>query len=1106
MTSPADPRFNSPEVTVSMHEYLQDVTEALAAARTRTEVLGVVLTPALQALGALAGGVLLVDEETHTLHLAAHQGYVPGSPILWQDGPVSAQVPAADVLQTGEALYFENAGELKVVYPDFERQTGAVAAVATAVLPMFLDGRPLGTLVLDFKEPHTFSREERRFLRTLASQCAVALGRVDTLRLFERRLAERTRASLDDAQAHEAFVAFTEAIGSETDLSILVQQAIRVLQSRFAGATIVYCEEEDSLWKGRNWSDDLRPEQVALVAAGVPSETLLIAEMLRTRQPVFSDQWPPRHGPVNHSREYGAAAGYPLLVKGELHSLLSIGLRETHTWSDADQALVRAVGRALILALERTETARQLKGQNAELHARTRAMEAFADLTRDLALTSDPLLLIRRAQEVVMSMLPDGASMFYELDGERWHNRVQHGSLHSPELQAVIDRGLPYAETSNLYLPWTTGQSYFQDIYDQDTDDLAPSLVAHIGTTAALPVRVGGTPLGVLAIVLFEQRTWSSVDRVMLETAVQSLELALDRAAKTRTLEEERAALEAFTLFTETVGNETDVPALIERAITLLEETQAVNVTYFEREGELFKVRSWSPAFPPEVLVRLQAGFPLTQPGFARANRERQVVFEDHWDAVARQVPEDVVHRALAIQPFFEDGEMNRLLVMGSRTSATWSERDKGVFRAVGRSLDLALDRTAKTRRLEEERTALAAFTRFTEAVGVETDVQLLVRQAITLLGDISTADAVYLERDGELFKPTVWSPQFEPALLDRLQPGFPLRQSSIALSLRANTAVFIDHWRNHEGALGMWIEESLYLQAGAAYPFFQDGEMQSVLITGSRTSALWSERDKGILRAVGHSMDLALDRARHAEELAARTQELEASTRELEAFSYSVTHDLRTPVRHMLGFLKLARGELLGSLNDRSARYLDMVGLAGEQMNTLIDAMLHLSNAAQRSLTPQLVDLNEIMTQLQERVVPDLLTRNIEWRVTALPQVWGDHDALTQVLTQLTENALKFTRTRDPAVIQVWTEDQGDRWSVHVRDNGLGFDPQYQERLFNMFQRLHSAKEASGTGVGLASVRRLILKHGGQVFAEGQVGEGATFGFTLPKTSTPKP
>jgi light-regulated signal transduction histidine kinase (bacteriophytochrome) len=287
------------------------------------------------------------------------------------------------------------------------------------------------------------------------------------------------------------------------------------------------------------------------------------------------------------------------------------------------------------------------------------------------------------------------------------------------------------------------------------------------------------------------------------------------------------------------------------------------------------------------------------------------------------------------------------------------------------------------------------------------------------------------------------------------------------------------------------------------------NGELERVLLIGSRTSLTWDERTKGIFRAVGRSLDLALNRAWQSstvtaqrDTLEAQTKELEGRTQELQAFSYSVSHDLRTPVRHMIGFLGLARKALDGRLDDRSARYLDVAEQAGTQMNTLIDALLDLSRAAQQALRPGRVDLNGLMAQIQATLLPDLLTRNIRWEIVPLPAVRGDQDALKQVLTQLTENAVKFTRTRDPAIIRVWAEDQGDAWGVFVQDNGLGFDPRYQDRLFNLFQRLHSTDEASGTGVGLASVRRLILKHGGQVFAQGQVGEGATFGFTLPKSS----
>ncbi|WP_407573019.1 GAF domain-containing protein [Deinococcus altitudinis] len=767
-------------------ENLQEITEALAATTTQREVIEIVLTPAVQALGAVAGIVLFVDHTDQQMKIAGSQGYEDLSLTVWQEGPIDDHVLVADILRMREARYFEHAGALREAYPELERRTGTLAAIANATLPMFLDHRPLGVIVLDFKEPHHFTPAERRFLTILSSQCAVALGRAEATRMLEarveertRQLEEQTRRSQDEARAQEAFVAFTEAVGGETDLVELVQRAIRVLELRFPGVSVAYYEQDEALWKARIWSEDLRPDLAASLAAGLPTDTPLFAEVVQTRQPVFTDAWDATHEQIALTEDYGAVAGYPLMIEGELHSFLAVGLRETRTWSEADRSLVRAVGRGLNLALERTETARALTMRNAELYARTRALEAFAQLTHDLALTTDPLLLIGRAQEVVMSMLGDGAALYYEPEGDRWFNRVQHGSLHSPELQAAIDAGLDYGDTNSLLIPWTSGQPYFQDRYDQHTDQL-PSLVGHIGATVALPLRVGNTPLGVMVFALFHQRAWSNEDRMLLEAAIQSLELALDRALQTRTVTDQRDALNA-------------------------------------------------------------------------------------------------------------------------------------------------------------------------------------------------------------------------------------------------------------------------------------------------------------------------------------RTQELAASTQELQAFSYSVSHDLRTPVRHMLGFLGLARKSLDGRLDDRSRRHLDVVEEAGKQMNTLIDAMLDLSRAVQEPLRPTTVDLNTIMAQLQETLVPDLLARNVQWEVAPLPCVHGDRDALRQVLSQLIENALKFTRTRDPAIIKVWAEDQGETWKVGVKDNGLGFDTRYVDRLFNLFQRLHTAKEASGSGVGLAQVKRLILKHSGQVFAEGQVDEGATFGFTLPKKSSPE-
>ena len=255
----------APGPLASLAERLQDITEALAATTTQREVIEIVLTPAVQALGAVAGIVLLVDETDQQMKIAGSQGYEDGAPTIWQEGPIEDHVLIADILRMKKARYFEDAGALQEAYPELESRTGAVAAVANATLPMFLDEHPLGVIVLDFKEPHLFTPAERRFLTILSGQCAVALGRADATRTLQaevekqtyllaeraRQLEDQTHRSQDDARALEAFVAFTEAVGTRTDLVQLVQRAIRVLDVRFPGVSVAYYEQDEDLWKAR---------------------------------------------------------------------------------------------------------------------------------------------------------------------------------------------------------------------------------------------------------------------------------------------------------------------------------------------------------------------------------------------------------------------------------------------------------------------------------------------------------------------------------------------------------------------------------------------------------------------------------------------------------------------------------------------------------------------------------------------------------------------------------------------------------------------------------------------------------------------------------------
>ncbi len=245
----------------------------------------------------------------------------------------------------------------------------------------------------------------------------------------------------------------------------------------------------------------------------------------------------------------------------------------------------------------------------------------------------------------------------------------------------------------------------------------------------------------------------------------------------------------------------------------------------------------------------------------------------------------------------------------------------------------------------------------------------------------------------------------------------------------------------------------------------------------------------------------LAEERQRQSNaDLAHSNEELHAANEELEAFAYSASHDLRTPVRHVKGFSELARKAVAQGNADRAVAHMQVVEQAAERMSALIDAMLHLSRSTRQELRPGPVDLNVLLERAQADVATDLHGRTVQWVVSPLPTVQGDATTLQQVMTNLVSNAVKFTRDRDPARIEVWAEGTPDHWTVQVRDNGAGFDATYRDKLFGVFQRLHNQRDFEGTGVGLATVRRIVLRHGGRVFADGEVGRGATFGFTLPR------
>lgn len=235
-------------------------------------------------------------------------------------------------------------------------------------------------------------------------------------------------------------------------------------------------------------------------------------------------------------------------------------------------------------------------------------------------------------------------------------------------------------------------------------------------------------------------------------------------------------------------------------------------------------------------------------------------------------------------------------------------------------------------------------------------------------------------------------------------------------------------------------------------------------------------------------------------EEQARERARLEASQEELEAFSYSVAHDLRAPLRHIDGFIQMLGANTAGKLDDRGRDLMDKISRAAKRLGGLIDELLEFSKTARIEMRREPVDLGAIVAEVIAEFQPELKDRAVEWRVSALPKAVGDPGMIRLVFANLIGNALKFSRGRAPAVIEIDARDsKADGWVIRVRDNGVGFDMRFSAKLFGVFQRLHGMEEFEGSGIGLAHVRRIVAKHGGQTCAEGEVGKGAAFYFTLP-------
>jgi PAS domain S-box-containing protein len=327
---------------------------------------------------------------------------------------------------------------------------------------------------------------------------------------------------------------------------------------------------------------------------------------------------------------------------------------------------------------------------------------------------------------------------------------------------------------------------------------------------------------------------------------------------------------------------------------------------------------------------------------------------------------------------------------------------------------------------------------------------------------------------------PDKWSEYYGTYLPDTVTP-FPLEQNPLVRAIRGEASTAEMFLRNPAIAEGVWIE------ASASPLKNRDGALcGGVVAFRDITGKKAAERE---IQELNQGLE---------QRVVERTAQLEAAKNEMESFTYSVSHDLRAPLRHIAGFVGILMEDCAPQLDPEAKRHLTRIQEGSRRMGTLVDELLALARIGRQALTYKPTHLNLLVDDVITMLTPDTEGRQVEWKIAELPKIDCDPTLVRQVFQNLISNALKYSRNRTLAVIEIGHLEESGQSTLFVRDNGAGFDMKYADKLFGVFQRLHGAEEFEGTGVGLATVQRIVQKHGGKAWAEAELGKGATFYFRL--------
>ncbi|MCH8892564.1 MAG: GAF domain-containing protein [Chloroflexi bacterium] len=631
---------------------------------------------------------------------------------------------------------------------------------------------------------------------------------------------------------------------------------------------------------------------------------------------------------------------------------------------------------------------------------------------------------------------------------------------------------------------------------------------------AAVALLANDQPLGVLSVVDKRIRRFTEDEVSLLSAFADQAALALEKARLLNEAEREKERSDALYRVSNLLAGAHDTDEVLDLIVNEAARLLGANKSWIrllQHDGLVLAAATETAAGYVTAIAEFTPAFAVEEgannAGHAMATKEPLIMEDAVADGFAssddRRRNQEYEVRGSVVVPLVANDRSIGVLMIADRKPRRFTDDEVSLLTAFADQAALAIEKARLLNEAERERERLVALNDVVSDLATTLDFQAvsqkIVDSARSLIG-ARIAIIFELNQSTGILKLISLSGNSYP----RFTQEFPLSDlgSVRAYAARERQTIItrdflMDDRLTHTPEQATLLEE-LELRAFIGVPFIVQDRVTGTLAVGDLTGRTFSEDEIELTEAFANQAAVALEHARLLGEAERRTAELDATNQELEAFSYSVSHDLRAPLRGIDGFSQALMNEYSDVLDEQAQHYLERVRTGSERMGQLIDDLLALSQVTRGEMRRENVDLSDlartIVTGLQERDPQ----RQVEFVIQDGVVLNGDTRLLRVALENLLGNAWKYTGKHDQARIEFGlTEDDGKR-TCFIRDDGSGFDMAYADRLFGAFQRLHDASEFEGSGIGLATVQRIINRHGGRIWAESAVDEGATFFFTL--------